>query len=163
MRPNSRCCWLHDVIFLHSNSECIVIFKPSKSTRLHVKYPFWVTDRKEGSRSPVTNHMLHKIWIISSSTWTQQWVSWFSAHGPQPPKSKTTILNECKQTNSITIIAPPTRNALFRTLFPEPLANKEATTRRKCKFFDALTRNTGTKSLRHISRECGIGESIGRD
>lgn len=60
-------------------------------------------------------------------------------------------------------MAPPTRNVPFRTPSPEPLANREATTRRKCKFFDALTRNAGTKSLRRISRECGIGESTGRD
>ncbi len=59
-------------------------------------------------------------------------------------------------------MAPPTRLQPFRTPSPEPLAGKEATTRRKCKFFDALARNAGTKSLRSISRQCGIGERTGR-
>ncbi len=60
-------------------------------------------------------------------------------------------------------MAPPTRNNPFRTPSPEPLANQEATTRRKCKFFDALARDGSTKSLRRISKERGIGESTGRD
>lgn len=59
-------------------------------------------------------------------------------------------------------MAPPTRLQPFRTPSPEPLAGKEATTRRKCKFFDALARNAGAKSLRSISRQCGIGERTGR-
>ena len=45
---------------------------------------------------------------------------------------------------------------------PEPLANNEATTTRKCKFFDALARDGATRSLRSISKECGITEGTGR-
>ncbi|PMD18366.1 hypothetical protein NA56DRAFT_648115 [Hyaloscypha hepaticicola] len=50
-------------------------------------------------------------------------------------------------------MAPPTRNNPFRTPSPEPLANCEATTRRKCKFFDTLARDSGTKSLRRITKD----------
>lgn len=59
-------------------------------------------------------------------------------------------------------MAPPTRLDPFRTPSPEPLNGKEATTRRKCKFLDALARNDGTRSLRSISASCGITEGCGR-
>jgi transposase len=60
-------------------------------------------------------------------------------------------------------MAPTLRGARFHTPSLEPLANKEATTTRKCKFFDTLSQNNGTKSLRSISKECGIGATTGRD
>ena len=59
-------------------------------------------------------------------------------------------------------MAPPTRRNPLRTPSPEPLAGKEATTTRKCKFFDALARNTGTKLLHSISKDTKISESCGR-
>ena len=59
-------------------------------------------------------------------------------------------------------MAPPTRNNPLRTPSPQLLGNQEATTRRKCKFFNALTNNRGTKSLRSISRSTGIAETTGR-
>ena len=42
-------------------------------------------------------------------------------------------------------MALPTRLDPFRTPSPEPLAGKEATTQKKCKFFDALSRDRRTK------------------
>ncbi|KAF2174545.1 hypothetical protein K469DRAFT_707336 [Zopfia rhizophila CBS 207.26] len=59
-------------------------------------------------------------------------------------------------------MAPPTRLDPFRTPSPEPLAGREATTRRKCKFFDALTSSKGLIPLCRISAKCGISESCGR-
>jgi transposase len=59
-------------------------------------------------------------------------------------------------------MAPQLRNQPFRTPSPEPLASREATTTKKCKFFDALARSGGTKSLRRISADCKIAESTGR-
>jgi transposase len=50
----------------------------------------------------------------------------------------------------------------LRTPSPEPLAGREATTTRKCKFFDALDRDRGSKSLRQISADCKISEACGR-
>jgi transposase len=60
-------------------------------------------------------------------------------------------------------MAPTLRGQCFHTPSPEPLANREATTTRKCRFFDALSRDGGSKSLRSISKACGIGETTGRD
>ena len=54
------------------------------------------------------------------------------------------------------------RGQPFQTPSPEPLAGKEATTTRRCRFYDALSRNTGSKSLHSISKECNIPESTGR-
>ena len=54
------------------------------------------------------------------------------------------------------------RGTCFRTPSPEPLAGKEATTSRRCHFFDALSRNCGSIPLRRISKDCGIHESTGR-
>ena len=59
-------------------------------------------------------------------------------------------------------MAPPTCCNPFRTPSPEPLAGKEATTTRKCKFFDALAREGGTKSLHRISQDTGISEACSR-
>jgi hypothetical protein len=59
-------------------------------------------------------------------------------------------------------MAPPTRRNPLRTPSPEPLAGNEATTTRKCKFFDALARSGGSKSLRRISVDCQISEACGR-
>jgi hypothetical protein len=58
---------------------------------------------------------------------------------------------------------PTTRSTRFQTPPPEPLAGREATTTRKCRFFDALARDGGTKSLRRISKDCGIDEKTGRN
>ena len=59
-------------------------------------------------------------------------------------------------------MAPTTRLNPLRTPSPDPLANREATTKRKCKFFDALVQYKTSKSLRCISRECGISASCGQ-
>jgi transposase len=59
-------------------------------------------------------------------------------------------------------MAPTLRGQRFHTPSPEPLANKEATTTKKCRFFDALSRDSESKSQRQISKECGIGETTGR-
>jgi hypothetical protein len=72
------------------------------------------------------------------------------------------IIVECKQSTGSLIMAPTTRSTRFQTPPPEPLAGKEATTTRKCKFFDVLARDGSTKSLRHISKDCGIDEKTGR-
>jgi len=58
-------------------------------------------------------------------------------------------------------MAPPTRSDPFRTPSPEPLASREATTRRKCKFFNTLTSSKGLIPLCRISAKCGISESCG--
>ena len=55
-------------------------------------------------------------------------------------------------------MAPPTRNQPFRTPSPDPLYGREATTRKKCKFFDALARSGSTKSLRCIAQDTKISE-----
>ena len=60
-------------------------------------------------------------------------------------------------------MAPQLRYQPFRTPSPEPLNGKQATTRKKCKFFDALARSAGTISLRHISKISGISEHCGRE
>jgi transposase len=54
------------------------------------------------------------------------------------------------------------RSQPFHTPSPEPLASKEATTTRRTRFFDAMSQNAGSKSLRSIANECHIHESIGR-
>ena len=59
-------------------------------------------------------------------------------------------------------MAPPTRSHPFRTPSPEPLSNKEATTRRRSKFFDALVYYKDSKSLRSIAKECGIRPTTAR-
>jgi transposase len=59
-------------------------------------------------------------------------------------------------------MAPPTRRNPLRTPSPQPLASGEATTTRKCKFFNALARSSGSKSLRQISADCKISEACGR-
>ena len=59
-------------------------------------------------------------------------------------------------------MAPPTRTNTFQTPSPKALAGKEATTQRKCKFFDALAHYGGSQSLRSISKEYGIVESTAR-
>lgn len=59
-------------------------------------------------------------------------------------------------------MAPPTRTDPFRTPSPQPLAGGEATTIRRCRFFDALAREGGSKSLRRISADCNISEACGR-
>jgi hypothetical protein len=60
------------------------------------------------------------------------------------------------------IMAPPTRSNPFRTPFPEPLTGKEATTTKKCKFFNALARDGTTKSGRTITTTVGISEVCSR-
>ena len=60
------------------------------------------------------------------------------------------------------IMAPPTRLNPYRTPPRSPLAGRDATTRRRTKFFDALTDNKGAIPLTRISKKCGISESCGR-
>lgn len=59
-------------------------------------------------------------------------------------------------------MAPPTRSQPFRTLSPEPLANREATTRRKTKYIDTVLRNRGSRSLHSLAANAKISESTGR-
>ena len=59
-------------------------------------------------------------------------------------------------------MAPTRRSQSFRTPSPEPLANKEATTTRKTRFYNALAREGDTKSLRQISKDNKISEKTGR-
>lgn len=59
-------------------------------------------------------------------------------------------------------MAPPTRLNPFRTPSPELLNGKEASTRRKCKFYDALIDSKGQESNRSLSRHAGISEGCGR-
>lgn len=54
------------------------------------------------------------------------------------------------------------RGKAFHTPSPEPLANREASTTRKSRFIDALSRSAGSKSLRSIAAQCQIHESTGR-
>ena len=60
-------------------------------------------------------------------------------------------------------MAPLTRFNPFRTPSPDPLHGKEATTRRKTKFFNVLAHNPLGKSNRAISHECGINKKTGRN
>ncbi|KUJ06774.1 uncharacterized protein LY89DRAFT_396661 [Mollisia scopiformis] len=60
-------------------------------------------------------------------------------------------------------MAPPTRSNPFKTPSPEPLANKEATTTRKCRYFDAMRRDRGVRSRRAIAADCGITEGTARN
>jgi transposase len=60
-------------------------------------------------------------------------------------------------------MAPPTRLTPFRTPSPEPLAGREATTIKRCKFFDLLAREGGQRPLKSILFECGISETCGRN
>ena len=60
-------------------------------------------------------------------------------------------------------MAPPTRTNPLRTPSPIPLAGKEGTTLRRCRFFDALTHNPTGRSLRSISKDAKISEKTGRN
>lgn len=59
-------------------------------------------------------------------------------------------------------MAPPTRAHPFRVSSPKPLGGKEATTPRKCQFFDELARDIDRKPLCKISEENKISESCRR-
>ncbi|KAH8585433.1 hypothetical protein B0O99DRAFT_749035 [Bisporella sp. PMI_857] len=59
-------------------------------------------------------------------------------------------------------MAPPTRSHPYRTPSPDLLHSKNATTRRKTKFFNALAHNPEKKSNRAICKDCGISEGTGR-
>lgn len=59
-------------------------------------------------------------------------------------------------------MAPPTRLNPYRTPPRSPLTGRDATTRRRTKFFDALTDSKGAIPLTRISQKCGISESCGR-
>jgi hypothetical protein len=50
----------------------------------------------------------------------------------------------------------------FQTPSLEPLAGKEVTITRKCRFFDALARDKGIKSMRSIAIDIGILEAYNR-
>ena len=76
----------------------------------------------------------------------------------KPPKFVNTHFCRIKTTPLLLMMGRLTRSNPFRTPSPEPLAGKEATTRRKCKFFDALAQNGASRSLRSISREYKISE-----
>ena len=88
-------------------------------------------------------------------------MSGFCGHGPQPPNFQNAHFCRIITTESLPNMAPPTRLNPFRTPSPEPLAGREATTRRKCKFFDTLATYRGSRSLRSISKQCGISSSCG--
>ena len=47
----------------------------------------------------------------------------------------------------------------LQTPSPKPLAGKEATTIRKCKFYNALAYDSKSKSLYKISADCKISEA----
>ena len=59
-------------------------------------------------------------------------------------------------------MAPHTRRDPLCTPSPEPLTGKEAITTRKCRFFDVLARDGGTKSMRRIVADTSISEAYGR-
>ena len=59
-------------------------------------------------------------------------------------------------------MAPTTRRSGYTTPPPEPLANREATTTRKTRYYNAIDYNPEGKSQRAIARELGISESAGR-
>jgi len=60
-------------------------------------------------------------------------------------------------------MAPLTRSNLFRTPTPEPFCRRNATTRRKPKFINALAHNPEGKSNRVISQNYRITEKTGRN
>jgi hypothetical protein len=86
----------------------------------------------------------------------------FRAHGPKTPKRELATLIHNNHFSKRLIIALPTRCNPFRTLSPKPLKGKEAITTRKCRFFNALFRKRGKKSLRSILAKIGILEAYSR-
>lgn len=60
-------------------------------------------------------------------------------------------------------MAPQTRYGRYRTPSPKPLDGKDATTTRKCRYFDAIDRNPEKKSRREIAANVGITEGTGRN
>lgn len=107
-----------------------------------------------------------KNWrMISFSTW---WCSCNSGRhdyvrtGQKHQNQLVYMTSICQQPNSTTHMALPPRSHPYRTPSPKPLAGKEATTIRKTRFYNILARNEGTKSLRSISKSCGISEACGR-
>lgn len=59
-------------------------------------------------------------------------------------------------------MAPRIRSNPYLSPSPEPLNGKEASTSRKCKFYDTLNRDGNIKSLASISRDCKITLSCRR-
>lgn len=59
-------------------------------------------------------------------------------------------------------MAPPTRSNPFKTPSPKPLDNKEATTVRKCRYYELMRRNRGVHSRRAIAAKCGITKGTAR-
>jgi len=82
--------------------------------------------------------------------------------GHKRQNAKLAILPTTISTFQLLIMAPPTRLNPLRTPSPEPLAGREATTTRKCKFYNALARDGESKSLRWISADCKISEAYSR-
>jgi hypothetical protein len=94
---------------------------------------------------------------------SQQGLTEFSAIMSAPHKIRIlSFPSNYKQTYSTLDMAPPTRLNPLRTPSPDPLDGHEATTRRKCKFYDALTNSKGAIPLNSISAKCGISEACGR-
>ena len=60
-------------------------------------------------------------------------------------------------------MAPSTRYGGYRTPSPKPLDGKDATTTRKCRYFDAIDQNPEKKSRREIAADVGITEGTGRN
>ena len=60
-------------------------------------------------------------------------------------------------------MAPATRYGGYRTPSPKPLDGKDATTTRKCRYFNAIDQNPEKKSRREIVADIGITEGIGRN
>lgn len=82
--------------------------------------------------------------------------------GLKHQNAKVAILPKQQLLSEYLIMVLLTRLNPLRTPFPEHLAGREATTTRKCKFFDVLARDRGTKSIRQISTDYTISEACGR-
>jgi hypothetical protein len=83
----------------------------------------------------------------SPHTWSQEVATLLCPHGPQHQKLSLSIGVKYKKLTASLIMAHTTRPTRFQTPPPEALASKEAITRRKCKFFDALARDRAVQSL----------------
>ena len=108
-------------------------------------------------RSLLVGGTSSSIGLTGNSRYTN---SVYTVHKHQ--NAKLAILPKIITTFQLLIMAPPTRLNPLRTPSPEPLAGREATTTRKCKFYDALARDGEFKSLRWILADCKILEAYGR-
>ena len=74
-------------------------------------------------------------------------------------------IRECKQTNLPTltlIIAPTTRRERYHTPPSGPLKEVDAITTRKCRYYDAIDRNSEEKSRRQITDDYNISKGTGQ-